>query len=146
MSQAINTVAQLAETYSKARQSPRPEMYRAYRQLRLAFERSGKKAEALEAQHDALRAIGAEIDTPSTAAIGGSMLSKDPVVMLQDAIISCFDIAFRFHLAGDIENRGYVNWHRVIAVPLTPTCTGNGSGKAASYMTGNLDQVYLICG
>lgn len=98
-------VAQLNATYSPNRSVPKPEMYRAYRHLSLAYERHGRNNEALQSQFQALEAIGARLSRSSEGK--ASRFSKDPQIMLQDAIISCFDIAHKHHLAGDRKHCRY---------------------------------------
>ena len=96
-------MAQLDATYSPNRFVPKPEMYRAYRHLSLAYKKHGREGEALQAQYQALEAIGARLERSSDGKV--ARFSEDPRIMLQDAIISCFDIAHKYHLAGDSKNR-----------------------------------------
>lgn len=89
---------QLDLTYATELYRPKAELYTAYCLLSQTLGRTSKE-EVYEADLSALEALGARfsLDRPAklTASLrtGQAIFDKDPVISLQDAIISCLKIA-----------------------------------------------------
>lgn len=103
------TVEKLQGTYIAGRSEPKPALYRAFREVaymtRGVREQPNTRSRTIKFEVDALRAIGAEVAKEGWTSGATRALTRDPKLMLQDAIISCFDIAYRYHLEGNSEKR-----------------------------------------
>lgn len=103
-------------TYRFDRKAPKPELYAAYRLLSNAYDVQKDESPALvfAAEIKGLEALGAKFKinvpkgTPASATFMPHTFVEDPVLMLQDSIISCLKIAYTCFLGESIEQAKYV--------------------------------------
>lgn len=114
LKQARQLVNDIAGTYRTTRKSPKPDLYRCYRSLALHLP-SANASEIVEIEIAALECLGAKVVTGSNAGALNQetgMLSQDPLLMLQDAILSCCKLSHN-HLASDTRISRSVRPHRL---------------------------------
>ena len=95
----LQLIERIDATYAPKRTRLRPELYRAFRLYSRTLNAADRKDEAYEADICALEALGSvlrltrpakrsqKLDTRS------GIFAEDPVVVLQDAVISCLKLA-----------------------------------------------------
>ena len=93
-------------TYHPSRQSPKPELYACFR---LLSRNLSDIDEAYDIEMCALESLGAELHLERPATMShtrrkdDNLFKIDPLVSLQDSIISCMKIAYDSFIAGNGE-------------------------------------------